>query len=156
MEYDSALTEMDSIAVDFETSYNRINDSLNTVYYIYGSEKDLIKKEILIKNSDEWEHYDGKYIRNPQLKLDNFKKTTRTKNDLLRISGKFNQMIPPKADGSYSDKKFHKDSCYIEITNCQKFWRTEKYVLWKLRSVTECCSASMAALKSRSTVKNYW
>ncbi|NOQ75700.1 MAG: hypothetical protein GQ574_27080 [Crocinitomix sp.] len=98
---------------------------LNTVYYAYGSEKELIENEVIVK--------EGRFLmRTTQLRGDlndeYFTQVNLTKKDKIEIVGKKVKFITDHPSSSYeviSEGQNHT----IQINDPKTFWKVSKYLV---------------------------
>jgi len=124
------VTQIDSISQENKVKGNEIADKteeLNTVFYVYGTKKELIEKQVLTK--------EGGFIgigKIDKLRQD-FNKDYFTKADLtqlnsITLASKKARLITTHPSDSYKiigNEKADK----IEITDAKKFWAASKYLV---------------------------
>ena len=99
---------------------------LNEVYYIIGTEEQLISKGILSK--------EGKIIKKKKVNFSNINKSSLTKGDIrtlksISIRGKSPKILSDVPKGSYSLDKNSNDMSTLHITNPTSFWSANNRIL---------------------------
>lgn len=99
---------------------------LNEVYYIIGTEEQLISKGILSK--------EGKIIKKKKINFSNINKSALTKGDIrtvksISIRGKSPKILSDVPKGSYSLDKTGNDMATLHITNPTSFWSANNRIL---------------------------
>ena len=99
---------------------------LNTAYYVINTQKNLLDKQILIK--------EGGIIKRKVVKsnVDNsgFTQIDITKTNVLPIDAKDAKLLTLHPASSYTIKRTDKKHVsQLEITNPQEFWKTSKYLI---------------------------
>lgn len=99
---------------------------LNEVYYIVGTDDQLISKGVVKK--------EGKIIKKKKVNFSNINKSVLTKGDIrtlrtINISGKSPKILSEVPKGSYSLDKNGKDSYTLRITNPDSFWSANNRIL---------------------------
>ena len=99
---------------------------LNEVYYIIGTEEQLISKGILSK--------EGKIIKKKKVNFSNINKSVLTKGDIrtlksLTVQGKSPKILSDVPKGSYSLDKSGDDMASLRILNANSFWSANNRIL---------------------------
>lgn len=99
---------------------------LNEVYYIIGTEEQLISKGILSK--------EGKIIKKKKVNFSNINKSVLTRGDIrtlksISIQGKSPKILSEVPKGSYNLDKIGNDMVTLHITNPTTFWSANNRIL---------------------------
>lgn len=99
---------------------------LNEVYYIIGTDDQLLTMGILRK--------DGKIFKKKKVDFFNIKKSSLTKGDIrtlktINVRGKSPKMLSDVPKGSYSLDKISDDNYTLRITNPSSFWSANNRIL---------------------------
>lgn len=99
---------------------------LNEVYYIIGTEEQLISKGILSK--------EGKIIKKKKVNFSNINKSVLTKGDIrtlksITVRGKSPKILSDVPKGSYSLDKSGNDMATLKILNANSFWSANNRIL---------------------------
>ena len=99
---------------------------LNEVYYIIGTEEQLISKGILSK--------EGKIIKKKKVNFSNINKSALTKGDIrtlksITVRGKSPKILSDVPKGSYSLDKSGDDIATLRILNANSFWSANNRIL---------------------------
>lgn len=124
------VTQVDSLSQENKVKDNEIaakTDEINTVFYVFGTKKELIEKEVLTK--------EGGFIgigKIEKLRQD-FNKDYFTKADLtqlntITLAAKKARIITTHPSDSYKISGNEKAD-KLEITDAKKFWGASKYLV---------------------------
>jgi len=99
---------------------------LNGVYYIIGTDDELLTMGILKK--------EGKIFKKKKVDFSNIKKSSLTKGDIrtlktINVRGKSPKMLSDVPKGSYSLDKISDDNYTLRITNPSSFWSANNRIL---------------------------
>lgn len=99
---------------------------LNEVYYIIGTEDQLISKGVLAK--------EGKIIKKKKVNFSNINKSSLTKGDIrtlktITVRGKSPKILSDVPKGSYSLDKSGDDMATLRILNASAFWSANNRIL---------------------------
>lgn len=99
---------------------------LNEVYYIIGTEEQLLSKGILSKS--------GKIIKKKKVNFSNINKSALTKGDIrtlksITVRGKSPKILSEVPKGSYSLDKSGNDVATLKILNSTSFWSANNRIL---------------------------
>ncbi len=101
-------------------------DELNTVYYIVGSEKELLSKEVVYKRG-----FIGRTLKiNESRSLDNFTRIDLRQLDEVLVGEKKAALVSSHPAGSY-DWEMNSDGTFagLKITDKAKFWEYSKVLV---------------------------
>lgn len=122
---DTLLAESDEKSKVIDEKSKEIDqktEELNTAYYAFGKEKELVNQNVLAK---------GSFMSKSQKLADNFNKDYFTKINILKVKGiplfsKKARVVTAHPSGSYKFTGQNKTDSLI-ITNAAEFWGTTKY-----------------------------
>lgn len=99
---------------------------LNEVYYVIGTDDQLVSKGILKK--------EGKIFKKKKVDYSNINKSSLTKGDIrtlksINVRGKSPKILSEVPKGSYSLDKISADNYTLRITNPSSFWSANNRIL---------------------------
>lgn len=100
------------------------DEQLNTAWYVYGTNKELKERRILVS---------GKALTTNDFDKDYFTKIDIRKTTVIPLGSKSAKLMTAHPSGTYSLLKDAKGEYTLRITNPTKFWSISKYLVIKVR-----------------------
>lgn len=137
-EADKSLTDLnqrfnDSMNVinNQRDAYNKLNTDFNTVYYTFGTMRDLKKKGVITKSGGILGIGSSPEL-NGLASNNNFTKTDRNMLTTIALNARFSRLVTTHPTGSYKIEKGGKTDNFV-ITDVQKFWGQSKYLVIEVK-----------------------
>lgn len=122
------IDQLVSLSSNQNSTINEMRNKLNTAHFVVGNNKDLKKKEVIVKKGGFLGLFGRVKKLNPQFSRDEFK-TVDIKNDTaISLYGDKVNIVTVHPFNTYNivDSSDHK---ILEITDPDKFWSASRYLV---------------------------